>query len=325
MDHQRFEKFQALRTALKKELRWGNTGTIRDATALAALDLEGTPSDIARSLAAPAAVLKENHARLALLRNAVRYAIAATLLRRGLDARQFTMDIAQTRESWKAAGLRRGAPYEGASIFILHLSGKGAADLPSLTLLKQAFDDLNQRRYWHVGTRTMPPLALALQYRTDAPAAADAIFGALKEEKRIGDRRTMEAALIASLADMPPADAARRINDMRQALLDARLHHAARNIGGLALALLADPAPEKMAAEIEEVRQALKKGAHRSSNAASLALDYWTHERLAGSHAPQAALAPLMIAIQAYLAMMQQQAAMTAAIAGGVTASAGAS
>ncbi|GGD01902.1 hypothetical protein [Aquisalinus flavus] len=316
IDEQRLQKFFALRPAIKDVLKWRSAGPVRDAVALAALDLDGAPEEIAARLREPADILKQNHSKLQLLRQPVRYAIAAVLLRQNIDPLLLTQSIADSRERWKQVGLRRGAPYEGASHLILHLGTDGSEQLPFLNALKNAFDDLNRRRWWHVGARTLPPLALALQYRSDAASAADQMYGAMEEEKGLHGRHTMEAALMATLSPGYPAETARQIAALRGALKDRKIPDAPANITGLAFANLTDPDPNDFADAVQAMRERFKQEKFGSTNRALLALDYVTAERFRTSGLPQAKIAPILMAVQAYQLVLQQQAAMVAVIAG---------
>lgn len=321
-DPARFERFQAMRLALKEELKWRSAGPVRDAVALSVLDMKGAPETIAQSLKAPAETLKQNHAKLQLLKQPIRYAIAAVLLQSGEDPLHFAHRMLTARERWKAAGLRRGSPYEGAALLIIHLGQNGTADPAFLASLKQAFDQLNSSNYWQVGTQTIPPLALALQYRSDAASAASQTWAAMKAEKRFHNRQTMEAALIATLANLSPEEAAARVAGLRTALKDHKVPDAPTQMGGLALASLTDPDAGAFAADVQDIRQRLKQQRVGSANAALLALDYVTAERIAQSDIPQAELAPLLMAIQAYQLVLQQQAAVAAAVGGAAAAGA---
>jgi len=322
IDEQRLQKFFALRPAIKDVLKWSSAGPVRDAVALAALDLEGSPEEIADRLKPLADILKENHSKLQLLRQPVRYAVAAVLLRQNIDPSLITQNIADSRERWKQVGLRRGSPYEGASHLILHLGKEGSAQMPFLSSLKNAFDDLNKRRWWHVGTRTLPPLALALQYRGDAAAAADQMYGAMKEEKGLHGRHTMEAALMATLSTGYPAETARQIAALRGALKERKIPDAPANITGLAFANLMAPDPNEFADAVQAVRERFKQEKFGSTNRALLALDYVTAERFLTSDLPQAKIASILMAVQAYQLVLQQQAAMAAVIAGGAATAA---
>ena len=322
IDEQRLQKFFALRPAIKDALKWRSAGPVRDAVALAALDLDGAPEDLAARLKEPADILKQNHSKLQLLRQPVRYALAAVLLRQNIDPVLFTQNIADSRERWRQVGLRRGSPYEGASHLILHLGKEGSTQIPFLSSLKNAFDDLNKRRWWHVGTRTLPPLALALQYRSDAASAADQMFGAMKEEKVLHGRQTMEAALMATLSTGYPAETARQIAGLRGALKDRKIPDAPANITGLAFANLIKPDPGEFADAVHTVRERFKQEKFGSTNRALLSLDYVTAERFRTSGLPQAKIAPILMAVQAYQLVLQQQAAMAAVIAGGAATAA---
>lgn len=317
IDDARFDRFQALREAFKTEAKWRAPGPLRDATALAAVPLDGAPQAAARSVNDAATTLKAN-GRGPLLRGTLRHVLAALLLRRGLDAAAFARDISAARQTWRTAKLRRGGLYRDATLALLTIVRGAPPDRARLEALKSAYDDLNRVAFWSTGPQVLPALALA----GHAPAPrTEEIFRALKTQK-IRGQSIMAAAAVLTRSDAAPGALAEAMGALAHALREAQIRAPAGNPSALALAVLTRRPTAEIASKTAALRARLRAAPGRPRDAAALAFDFWTASALQNAPGEGDSAAAMLFALHAFLVLQAQSAAAIAAVTGATAATA---
>ena len=99
-------RFQALRDAVKTELKWRAPGPLRDMAALAAMPIDASPEHAARAVRDASETIKAQAGDIRLLRRSTRYPVAATLLAGGLDPALACAEINGAKPLWRGARLR---------------------------------------------------------------------------------------------------------------------------------------------------------------------------------------------------------------------------
>lgn len=148
---------------LRRRKRWTTDTTVLRfaAMTLASVRLD----DLGQRLEETAKVLRAEAGWFDPLRSAIRYAVAAMILRRGRDPREVAQQVAATRESFREQRLPRGGVSQtiAALLLVLHGAGPAAAGRVKTILARWRAD-----HPWLTGADDLP--MAALHAARDVPA-----------------------------------------------------------------------------------------------------------------------------------------------------------
>ena len=120
------ERFGDIYKALLDHKRWSDDISALRYSALTLVAAEGEAGDVARRLFALADRLKESAGWFGSLNSAIRFAVAAVLLRSESDPAAFTAEVDRVTQRFRDQGMRRGATYELLAVRVLQQGGAEA-------------------------------------------------------------------------------------------------------------------------------------------------------------------------------------------------------
>jgi len=257
------------------------------------------------------------------LGTSLRFALAAMLLRHGLEPEVTAEAVRETLERFKQHGLKRGTSYTYLAAFHLVLFHKGAAPPDEvLERMRQILDCWKQDHRWLTGVDDYPMAAVHAVRRLDPgdlSARVEATYQALRRARfGQGDQLQLASHLLA-MGEPSGEDAAARFTAIAQALRAIGISVGRSRYDEVALLTLVPGDPNQLAAEalrLSDALRAIKTGLLSGGITKELALSMATGLILSGQ-AVGASLddaADISTLALAQAALQAQQAAVAAAM-----------
>ena len=274
MERARVHAYMELFETLRKDLRW-KAGT--EVLRIAALSLAAVQhEDPIEQLAGTADRLKKAAPWASPLRSTMLYAIAAMLLRRGLEPEAVVGEIDRIQKGFRTRKYRRGSHHEvlAALVLVLMADGRPVAD-PTIdrvgAILKRWKQD-----HPHITGYNDYPMA-ALHAAKDTPVEqigrdVEEIYQALRRHRFSRGNQLQLASHILAITPLYPADAAMRFHQMAQALKGVGIRIGTAQYDEAALLVLSERDAGSAAREVLAIRDGLRTGKAKPMKSTALSL-----------------------------------------------------
>lgn len=318
MERARVHAYLELFETLRRNLRW-KAGT--EVLRIAALSLAAVQhEDPVGQLTGTAELLKKAAPWTSPLRSSVLYAIAAMLLRRGLEPEAVVHGVAEIQKGFRARKYSRGGHSEvlAALILVLMAEGKPVAE-PVIDRVGAILKRWKQDHPFITGYDDYP--MAALHAAKDVPVEqigrdVEAIYQALRKHRYARGGQLQLASHLLAMAPIHPTDAAMRFHQMAQALNGVGIKVGTAQYDETALLVLSERDLGSAAREVLAIREELRTGKAKPMKSVALSLAVglllWDRSEREGMDTGRDAAA--LHAIQA-LMEAQQAAAMAAIVA----------
>lgn len=305
---------------LRRRKHWTTDTTVLRlaALSLAAADVR----DPWGELHGAAEVIRRRSSWSGPLRSPVRYAIAAMILRRGLDAGRVHEEVERTVKAMRERRLRRSGLHAtlAACLLVLHHDGR-AVPGPTIDRMQEVLGRWKQDHPWITGTDDYPMAALHATRDIGVEAGAarvEAIYQALRKRGCGRGNPLQLASHLLSLGEGAPASLAGRFDRIRKALAERSIRCGRSRYDELAILTLTPTSPAALVRRVVADVEALR--AERPRPTKDLAFSIASGLAL-GRELPAAGAVVDVSAIRAAQAALEaQQAAVMAAVAAGSVA-----
>jgi uncharacterized protein DUF4003 len=210
------------------------------------------------------------------VQSSIRYALAAMILRRGLDPARSWGEVERARAGFRERRLRRGGLCEILAALVLVLRSDGArvsgATLDRMATLLRSW---KQAHPWLTGQDDYPLAALHASGGDPLDAIADAterIYRGLHAAGFYRGNALQRASHVLAVESWSVEEAVRRFASIAEALRRRDVTVRSSHYGDLALLCLAAPAPDALAAEVVDAVARLRSAPHRPSGSIAFAL-----------------------------------------------------
>jgi hypothetical protein len=319
------ERYLHVFESLRSRKRWTTDVTV---LRLAALTLMATEvRDPWESLHAAAETLRSRSSWFGPLRSPIRYAIAAMILRRGLDPARTHDAVVETMQRMRAHGLRSSSVRAllAALLVVLH-HGDGRVPDRDLDRMARILERWKRDHWFLTGTDDLPMAALHAVRQAGIEEGAVRVEGIYQALRRHGLSRgnpLQLASHILSLGRESPAALAGRFDRIRSALRERGERVGTSRYDEVAILTLTSRRPTELARRIRRDVDALRAARPRPTRelAFSLAAGFAIAREIPGGGAVGdfAAVSAAQAALDAHNAAVV--AAVAAASAGAAAAS----
>ncbi|ANM31089.1 hypothetical protein ABI59_18185 [Acidobacteria bacterium Mor1] len=318
------ERFEELRS----HKRWSTDVTVLRfaAMSLIASPLERPHVDLERV----ADALRDHAGWFSPLRSSIRYAVAAMILRNGLEPAAVHRSVEQVREGFRARKMRRGGIYEVLAGVVLAIHQRGE-QVPDRTIdrTRDILDHWKRDHRFLTGSDDYPMAAMHATRETPVHEVAVEVEKAYEQLRAARFSRGNPLQLASHLLALSPRRAFRAANrfiTIAGALRSLGYRVSSRSYDEISILALTSLAPRQAATRVLKLRDRLREAKPRPS--ADIAFTLASSLVLAGDlekqqNAADAADVAALRSIQAVLDA--QQAAVTAVIAATAASSAAAS
>ena len=321
------ERYLSIFEELRRRKRWSTDTNILRFAALTIAASEIAVDSV--DLEATAKALVAEAGGFSPLSSPIRHAVAAILIRRGLDP---VVAVRRTRETpslFKQAKLQKGGTSPYLAALLLVLDSKGAAPSPrTVERMKAILERWKDDHWWLTGPGDYPMAAMHAARDSsveEVALEAEVVYQALRGHRFIRGNQLQLASHLLLFSDAGPRDAAERFARMAKALRSAGQRIGESQYDEVALLVLSDVPAEEAAARAVATRDRLRavKPRPQSAIAFSIACGVVLAEAAATVHdLDDANAAATLRAVQSVIEA--QQAAMIACVAA-TTAAASAS
>jgi hypothetical protein len=307
---------------LRKRKRWGTDVSILRFVALTLASAD--PGDIAR-LEEVAEQLKQRAGWTSPLRSAIRYMVAAMILRRGLSATRVHQQIDRTRDGFRQRRMRRGGLSEILAALLLVLKEDGGG-VPRWRVdkLQAIVENWKKDHPWLTGADDYPMAALHATRENSVEEVAmqvEQIYQALRQAGYSRGNQLQLASHLLAIGPASPQQAARRFDSLVKAFRQRKWKIYTSRYDEVAVLALCSAQPAALAQQVLDIQEQLRNEKPRPSRdiAFSLAAGIVLSED-AKKQEEMAQTRDVAAARMAQTVMEAQQAAMVACMAGAMVA-----
>lgn len=259
---------------LRRRKRWSTDSSALRlcALSLATMDLDDPGSRLEET----AAILRKRAGAFSPLNSAVRHAVAAMALSRGLDPARLVDRVKQTLENFKARKLRhRGAqPLLAAVLLVFDASG-GAVPAGKIQRMKQILGRWKEDHPFLTGPDDYAMAALHAGREVSAAELGlhvEQIYQRLREARfRRGNQLQLVSHILA-ISPLGPVASARRFVTIAEALREKGLWIWQSRYDEIALLTLTEGRPRQIAAKVLDYRDRLREVKHRPDKSMALSI-----------------------------------------------------
>jgi hypothetical protein len=241
---------------LRRKKRWSTDVTV---LRFAALTLASTPlADPARQLESAAAALREHAPWYDPLRGGIRYAVAATILRRGRDPREVASAVEALRLAFRAARLPRGGVSNTMAALLIVLHGSPQEAPRRIAAILERW---NADHPWLTGADDLPMAALHA-LRDEAPeqiaARVEWIYQRLRQAGYPRGNPLQLAAHLLAIDPRGEQQASTRFMECAEALRARRERISSSRFDEVALLALTSRPSREVVTQVIEWRDELR-------------------------------------------------------------------
>lgn len=256
-------RFLAIATTLTAEKAWTADRTVVRYGALPLVTAPGDPKALARRAISIAETLKADSRWGSELRGSMRYVLAGVVVARELSAVAFLDACERIRQRCRAAGVRRGGPYELVASAMLHIGG--ADSEIGVGRMQRIYETMKAHHWWLTGPDDLPACALLATHGDEPsvmPARIEAIYARLRAAGLSASDGLQLASHVLYLAPGRDLEVADRFLALHRGFLAAGIRMWDSDRDELALLCLVDEDPRRTIDLVVDHRARIREGLH---------------------------------------------------------------
>jgi hypothetical protein len=258
MDH--VERYLEVYESLRRRKRWGTDPNILRFAALTLAASEVDPERV--DLEAAAKALVDEAGGFSPLNSPIRHAVAAILIRRGMDSAATVRRIKETLALFKEAKLQKGGTNPYLAALLLVLDAEGEAPSPrTVQRMKAILDRWKDDHWWLTGSGDYPMAAMHAARDSSVEQIAleaEVVYQAARRHRFSRGNQLQLASHLLLFSDAGPREAAERFARMADALRSAGQRIGESQYDEVALLVLSRVGAEVAAARAVAVRDHLR-------------------------------------------------------------------
>jgi len=263
------------------------------------------------------------------LNSPARYAVAAMLLRRGLDIDAAFDRIEEVRGLFRREKLKRGGIFEVLAALLLILqAGDREVDVWTVRRMKEILERWKKDHSFLTGSDDYPMAALHAARGASAEGIGHRVeefYQALRREKLARGNQLQLVSHLLAVTELGAIEAARRFTDLRRALKQAGIRTYESQYDEIALLVMLGGEPEQLAGRLAGTVERLMSVRPRPQKSIAISIGAGLMLAEAAGAAPLDETGVDLTTMRAVQAVIEaQQAAMVAIIASSTAATAAA-
>jgi hypothetical protein len=180
------DRFKNIYAALERERRWWRSTFPLRYAAIAALQCEGRPAEVARGIRTVNQRLKDKAPWHWSVSPLIQFPVGAILYQHGDTAAQFLRELVRVRGMFRTARLHRALMFELLAVLIMRLQARGKPiSKETVQRFKAIYDEMRRHHKWLTGPDDFPACAI-LTGQEGTPRAIgegiEVIYGELRQQ-----------------------------------------------------------------------------------------------------------------------------------------------
>jgi hypothetical protein len=255
------ERFKDIYAALERERRWWRSTLPLRYAAIAALQCEGRPAEVARGIRRVNKGLKDAAPWHWSVSPLIQFPVGAILSQRGDTAAQFLKELVRVRGMFRTARLHRALMFELLAVLIMRLQARGKPiSKETVQRFKAIYEEMKRHHKWLTGPDDFPACAI-LTGQEGTPRAIgegiEAIYGELRHQGLSRGNPLQTAANIMYLAPGSAREVAARAAAFRVEFKKHKVRTSERDYDELAMLSILGERPAPVARRVVAIRNDL--------------------------------------------------------------------
>ena len=270
------DRFKDLYAALEQERRWWRSTVPLRYAAIAALQCEGRPAEVARGIRTVNRRLKDKAPWNWSVSPLVQFPVGAILYQHGDTAGQFLRELVRVRGMFRTARLHRALMYELLAVLIMRLQAHGKPiSKETVQRFKAIYDEMKRHHKWLTGPDDFPACAI-LAGQEGSPRAIgesiEVIYGELRQQRFARGNPLQTAANMMYLAPGSAREVAARAAAFKVEFKKLKVRTSQRDYDELAMLSLLEDRPPAVVKRVVAIREDLSEIRPRIDRATTFGL-----------------------------------------------------